>query len=56
MRESVIYQSILNEGREETALKIAANMLFKGVPVESVIEFTGLTLEQLLQIQTQQGN
>lgn len=63
MRESVIYQSILNEGRdegreegrEETALKIAANMLYKGVSVESVMEFTGLTLEQVLQVQTQQS-
>lgn len=66
MRESVIYQSILNEGREEgleegleqAARKIAAiaaNMLSKGVSVESVAEFTGLTLEQVQQIQTQQS-
>lgn len=61
MRESVIYQSIKQEGREEgreegaceTALKIAASMLKKGVPAESVVEFTGLTLEQVQQLQTQ---
>lgn len=59
MRESVIYQSILEEGLEQgleqAARKIAANMLSKGVPVESVIEFTGLTLEQVQQLQTQQS-
>jgi predicted transposase/invertase (TIGR01784 family) len=58
MRESVIYQSIKEEGREEgaseTALKIAASMLKKGVLAESVVEFTGLTLEQVQQMQTQQ--
>lgn len=59
MRESVIYQSILEEGREEgleqATQKIAANMLSKGVSVESVMEFTGLTLEQVQQLQTQQS-
>jgi predicted transposase/invertase (TIGR01784 family) len=62
MRESAIYQSIIQEGREEgrqegaseTALKIAVNMLKKGVSAESVVEFTGLTLEQVQQLQTQQ--
>lgn len=55
MRESVIYQSILEEGLEQAARKIAANMLSKGVSVESVMEFTGLTLEQVQQLQTQQS-
>ncbi|BDA72141.1 hypothetical protein RIVM261_006350 [Rivularia sp. IAM M-261] len=55
MRESVIYQSIKQEGREETAREIAVNMLQKGVSLELVAEFTGLTLEQVQQIQTQQS-
>jgi predicted transposase/invertase (TIGR01784 family) len=59
MRESVIYQSIKKEGREEgreeAARKIAANMLSKGISVESVVDFTGLTLEQVQQIQIQQS-
>lgn len=67
MRESVIYQSIKEEGREEgreegleeglekAARKIAANMLAKGISLESVVELTGLTLEQVQQIQTQQS-
>ncbi|RUT05012.1 hypothetical protein DSM106972_038330 [Dulcicalothrix desertica PCC 7102] len=63
MRESVIYQSILEEGleegreqgREQATRKIAANMLSKGVSVESVMEFTGLTLEQVQELQKQQS-
>lgn len=45
----------LEQGASETARKIAANMLSKGVSVESVMEFTGLTLEQVQQLQTQQS-
>ena len=45
MRESVIYQSIKQEGAEETAKKIAVNLLKEGFSVELVVKATGLTIE-----------
>lgn len=63
MRESVIYQSIKQEGREEgleqgreqgleqAARKIAVNLLSKGIALELVADCTGLTLEQVQQLQ-----
>lgn len=53
MRESVIYQSIKREGREETARTIAVNMLREGVSVELVAKFTGLTVDVIQKLQTE---
>ncbi|BDA67052.1 hypothetical protein RIVM261_028720 [Rivularia sp. IAM M-261] len=52
--EGTSRESIYQE-REETARKIAVNMLSKGVSLESIVDFTGLTLEQVQQLQTQQS-
>jgi predicted transposase/invertase (TIGR01784 family) len=67
MRESVIYQSImqegrqegrqeglqegLQEGREEKARQIVANLLKEGVSTDLIAKVTGLTAEQIQQIQ-----
>lgn len=45
----------LERGAEETARKIAANMLQNGIALDSVVRLTGLTLEQVQQLQTQQS-
>ena len=51
MKESVIYQEILlqgkAEGKAETANQIATNMLLSNISVELVAQFTGLTLKQV---------
>ncbi|MBW4480613.1 MAG: Rpn family recombination-promoting nuclease/putative transposase [Tolypothrix brevis GSE-NOS-MK-07-07A] len=66
MRESVIYQEILEEGRTEgktegrtegrteALLEVARNLLNTNMPLEQVARVTGLTVEQLQQLQTQE--
>ncbi|MBE9012918.1 Rpn family recombination-promoting nuclease/putative transposase [Pseudanabaenaceae cyanobacterium LEGE 13415] len=64
MRESVIYQEILQEGRQEgwqegrqegeqSAIeRVAMNMLLKQMAPESIAEITGLRLEQIEQLRS----
>ncbi len=51
MRESVIYQSILSEGKEEGielgVHRVAVNLLKEKMPIEMVSKVTGLTIEQV---------
>ncbi|MBW4687745.1 MAG: Rpn family recombination-promoting nuclease/putative transposase [Komarekiella atlantica HA4396-MV6] len=51
MRESVIYQSIKTEGREEGievgVRRVAVNLLKEKTPIEMVAKVTGLTIEQV---------
>jgi predicted transposase/invertase (TIGR01784 family) len=51
MRESVIYQSIKQEGREEGVRGVAVNLLKGGMSLELVAKATGLTVEQVQQLQ-----
>lgn len=57
MRESVIYQEILEEGRQEgeqSAIeRVATNMLLKQIAPEIIAEITGLTLDQIEQLRSQ---
>ena len=46
MRESVTYQSIKDEGSQETTQKIAVKMLQEGLSPEMVAKVTGLTLDE----------
>lgn len=63
MQESVIYQSIKEEGREEgkeegaetAAKKIAVNLLQEGISIELVVKATGLTIEQVQYLQGAQS-
>ena len=59
MRESVIYQSIKAEGREEGieegVRRVAVNLLKDGMSVELVVKATGLTVEQVQQLQSTQA-
>ena len=51
MRESVTYQSIKDEGSQETTQKIAVKMLQEGFSPEMVAKMTGLTLDVVQQLQ-----
>ncbi|MBN3881447.1 MAG: hypothetical protein HWQ44_00260 [Nostoc sp. JL34] len=55
MRESVIYQSIKAEGREEgsdkKARKIAINLLAKRISLDVIARVTGLSVEVVQQLQ-----
>ncbi|MDZ8259432.1 Rpn family recombination-promoting nuclease/putative transposase [Nostoc sp. ChiQUE01b] len=55
MRESVTYQSLLAEGRaegrDEGIRRVAINMLEEGMSIEVVAKVTGLTVEQVQQLQ-----
>lgn len=53
MRESVIYQDILQEGIEQKAPEIARNMINEGVAIALIISLTGLTVQQVQQLQAQ---
>ncbi len=47
MRESVVYQEILAEGKRKEACKIAMNLLQIGMTVEQVAQVTELSVEQV---------
>jgi predicted transposase/invertase (TIGR01784 family) len=55
MRESVIYQDILKEGEErgleQKAQEIAIKMINKGIDIETIVDVTGLTIEQVRELQ-----
>ena len=59
MQESVTYQSLLAEGRAEGRAEgieqgirhVAINMLKEGMSIEVVARVTGLTVEQVQQLQ-----
>ncbi|MEH2323703.1 MAG: Rpn family recombination-promoting nuclease/putative transposase [Nostoc sp.] len=68
MRESVIYQDILQEGLaqgleqgieqgiEQKTQEIAVNMLNEGVAIALIVRVTGLTIEQVQQLQAKTDN
>ncbi|MEA5603026.1 hypothetical protein [Nostoc sp. UHCC 0252] len=55
MRESVIYQDILQEGKAEgkaeALLEVASNLFNTGMPLEQIARLTGLSIEQLQYLQ-----
>ncbi|MEH2069179.1 MAG: Rpn family recombination-promoting nuclease/putative transposase [Nostoc sp.] len=51
MRESPIYQDILQEGKAEALLEVARNLLNTGMPLEQIATVTGLAIEQLKYLQ-----
>jgi predicted transposase YdaD len=57
MRESVIYQEIEAQGRQQEAQKIALNLLNEGASLDLIVRVTGLAVEQVQQLQrSQQSN
>jgi predicted transposase/invertase (TIGR01784 family) len=57
MRESVIYQDILQQGLaqgiEQKAQDIAMKMINKGMNLEIIVDVTGLTVDQVQKLQAQ---
>jgi predicted transposase YdaD len=55
MQESVTYQAIKDEGRSEGIRRVAINLLREGMSVEMVARVTGLTVEQVQQLEISAG-
>ncbi|NDJ20035.1 flagellar assembly protein H, partial [Myxacorys almedinensis A] len=53
MRESVTYQAILREGREENRQEIALNLLREGISIDIISRSTGLSIAAIQQLQQQ---
>ena len=51
MQESTVYRSIQREAQEKRDREIALNFLREGLSVESVARGTGLSVEEVRQIQ-----
>jgi predicted transposase YdaD len=46
-------QVVVNRGRQASAIEIAINMLRKQLDLETIAEVTGLTIDQIKQLQSQ---
>jgi predicted transposase/invertase (TIGR01784 family) len=53
MQESTVYQSIWRDAQKEDKREIALNLLREGVSVEIVVRSTGLSVEEVQQLQQQ---
>jgi predicted transposase/invertase (TIGR01784 family) len=53
MQESTIYRSIQREAQEEEKRVIAINLLRRGVPIDIIAPSTGLSVEEVQQLQQQ---
>ncbi|MBL1175071.1 Rpn family recombination-promoting nuclease/putative transposase [Pantanalinema sp. GBBB05] len=51
MQESVTYQEIRQEGEQSKAQQIALNMIREGMALEAIARVTGLSIEQVEQLQ-----
>jgi predicted transposase YdaD len=56
MQESTVYRSIWREAEEENTRAIALNLLREGLSLELVVRTTGLSSEQVQQLQQQVGD
>ncbi len=53
MQESSVYRSIRREGQEDEKRAIALNFLREGLSVETIARGTGLSIEEIQQLQQQ---
>lgn len=53
MQESTVYRSILAEGKAEGQREIAINLLRRGVAIDIIAPSTGLSVEEVQQLQQQ---
>ncbi len=44
------------QGRQEAKQEVALNMLRSGIPVSQIAQFTGLSLQQIQQLQSEFNN
>jgi predicted transposase/invertase (TIGR01784 family) len=56
LQETRVYREAREEGKDEERDKIALNLLRKNIPLETIAEATGLTIEQLQQLQSSPSN
>ncbi|MEO1132382.1 MAG: Rpn family recombination-promoting nuclease/putative transposase [Cyanobacteria bacterium J06639_1] len=54
MKESVVYQDIKREGKEENTRELALKMLENGIDAAKVVTITGLSLEQVRALRSPQ--
>jgi predicted transposase/invertase (TIGR01784 family) len=54
MQESVTYQAIVQEGEDKKGRAIALNLLREGLSIKLVARTTGLSIEAIQQLQTEQ--
>jgi predicted transposase YdaD len=53
MQESTVYRSILAEGEVKKQREIAINLLRRGIAIDIIAPSTGLTVEEVQQLQQQ---
>jgi predicted transposase YdaD len=53
MQESTVYRSIWREAEEEQTRRIAINLLRRGVAIDIIAPSTGLSIEEVQQLQQQ---
>lgn len=53
MQESTVYRSIQREAQKEEKRAIALNLLQESVPIETIVRSTGLSIEEVQQLQQQ---
>ncbi len=53
MQESTVYRSIQRETQAENSRAIALNLLQEGVPIEIIVRSTGLSIQEVQQLQQQ---
>lgn len=56
MQESTVYRSILAEGEVKKQREIAINLLQRGVAIDIIAPSTGLSIEEVQQLQQQNNN
>ena len=56
MQESTVYRSIWRDAQKEDKREIALNLLQEGVSVEIVVRSTGLSVEEVQQLQQRIDN
>jgi predicted transposase/invertase (TIGR01784 family) len=56
LEETRVYREAREEAQEEEREKIALNLLRKNIPLETISEATGLTIEQIQQLQLSNTN
>jgi predicted transposase YdaD len=54
MQESVTYRLIQDEARQERDQQIALKMVQEGIALEAIARITGLSMEQIQQLQAAQ--
>lgn len=53
MQESTVYRSIVRDARKEEKREIALNLLREGISIEPIVRGTGLSIEEVQQLQQQ---